>query len=58
MDILYLLAYVIFALMILSIIAVLISARLEEKRRRNSVRYKKWIFEKPNVIEVEFREIC
>lgn len=58
MDILYLMAYVIFALMILSTIAVFINARLEEKRRRNSVRYKKWIFEKPNVIEVEFREIC
>lgn len=58
MDILYVIAYTIMAMMVLSVIAAYVSTKLETARKRNSIRYKKRMFRKPEIIDVSFREVA
>lgn len=58
MDILYIMAYAIMALMVLGVIAAYASTKLETARKRNSIRYKKRMFRKPEIIDVSFREVA
>lgn len=58
MDILYVIAYTIMAMMVLSVIAAYVSTKLETARKRNSIRYKKRMFRKPDIIDVSFREVA